>query len=176
MKKMSTCVLLLVAVMVVLLMPSKTAIAVTTEIEQSSAVSMDRTGVNQIKGLEFIRKGTYHKDGFGETYFVYGFDNPYEDIVVFRVCDSCYLVGKNSADMDGTSYTSKCINVVHQFVGLSDKYLLFITEDGMIAVAFEEKRDVKVGENCYIIIPFEELSDEEKGDFIYPVSLEKVSQ
>ncbi len=179
MKKRITGVLLLVAVMVFMVvttMQAKTVSTVTTEIEQSSAVGMNLTGVNQSKRLDFIPKGTYHKDGFGETYFVYRFDSPYENIVVFRIGDSGYLVGKSSYDMDGVSYTTKCVKTVHQFVGLSDKYLLFITEDGMITVAFEEKTDVKVGESCYIIIPFEELSDEEKGDFIYPVSLEMVSQ
>lgn len=179
MKKSFTCVLLLVAVMVFMVVPTvqaKTVSTVTTEIEQSSAVGMDLTGVNQSKELEFIPDGTYHKDGFGETYFVYRFDSPYEDIVVFRIGDTGYLVGKDSDDMDGISYMFKCIEKVHQFVGLSDKYLLFITEDGMIAVAFEEKTDIKIGESCYIMIPFEELSNDEKGNFIYPVSLEKVTQ
>lgn len=180
MKKKVTSVLLLAVIMVFTVgytVQAQTASTVPIEIAQSIAVGMVHTEIVQSKGLELAPRGTYHKTGFGDTYFIYRFDSPNEDIVVFKVGDSGYLVGADSDDTDGTSYAAKVFkSEPHQFVGLSDKYLLFITEDGLIAVAFKEKTDFKVGESCYILYSFDELSDEEKGAFIYPISYEKVTQ
>ena len=59
-------------------------------------------------------------------------------------------------------------------LALSDKYFLFLTEEGKVAVSFKEKKDADKGKVLHDESPFDKLSDEEKNAFIYPVSYEKV--
>lgn len=123
------------------------------------------------KKLELTADGTYNMPGFSEEFFIYRFSAPNDNIVVYEF-NNIYLLGEDSGK-NGTSYSSK-VMYDSQLVALSDKYFLFITNDGMIALAFEENKNAKVGESCYIKCPFDDLSEEEKAAFIYPVSYEKV--
>lgn len=123
------------------------------------------------KKLELTAYGTYNMPGFSEEFFIYRFSAPNDNIVVYEF-NNIYLIGEDSGK-NGTSYSCK-VMYDSQLVALSDKYFLFITNDGMIALAFEENKNAKVGESCYIKCPFDDLSEEEKAAFIYPVSYEKV--
>ena len=55
-----------------------------------------------------------------------------------------------------------------------DEYILFETEDGKIAVEIERKKYVNPGEDFYNEYSYDELSEEEKDAFVYPVERKKV--
>lgn len=128
--------------------------------------------------LELKPRGEYNMAGFGEEFFVYHFDEPNADIVVYCISNSSYLVGED-ASKTGVSYADAFM-IDSQFIALSDKYLLFITSEGMIAVSFEENSYEKIrnGEPRYRYIEysFDDLPEEEQASFIYPTSYEKVLQ
>ncbi len=92
--------------------------------------------------------------------------------VVYQISDCIYLVGED-AGKSNASYAVIFNPDGGQFLALSNKYMLFLTKAGKTAIAFEQKKDVKVGESYLIKIPFEDLSDEEKEAFVYPTSYEK---
>ena len=123
--------------------------------------------------LELTPRGEYNMPGFGEEFFIYYFDTPNDNIVVYYFSDSIYLLGENSGKT-GASYADACIE--HgQFIALSDKYFLFLTSEGKIAISFEENtfENIMDGESRYLKYSFDDLSEEEQAAFIYPTSYEK---
>ncbi len=140
----------------------------------SAISSWANGGVTHNFKLELEQHGTYDWTGQNiDDCFVYRFDSPNADICVYKEGDSIYLVGEDS--LKGISYGTKFVANA-QFIGLSDKYLLFLNEWGLIAISFEEKKDAKVGESCYIYFSPDELSNKEKAAFIYPVSYGKMKE
>lgn len=123
--------------------------------------------------LELEPEGTYNMPGFGDEFFIYRFDSPNDNVIVYQM-DCIYLVGED-AGKNGTSYASMVMKD-SQFIALSDKYLLFITGEDKIAVAMEEKKDANIGESVLQKYSYNELSDKEKEAFIYPIAYEKVIQ
>lgn len=128
--------------------------------------------------LKLKPRGQYNMPGFGEEFFVYHFDNPNEDIVVYWLLDTTYMVAEDSGET-GTSYADAFMRE-SQFVALSDKYFLFLTKDGLIAVSLEEENltieEIRAGKDSQPKYPFDNLSEEEKAAFVYPTSYEKVLQ
>ena len=129
---------------------------------------------NESNKLEFRPKGTYVKAEFGEEFLVYKFDAPNETIVVYKTIDGIYLIGEYGKK-SGISYGS-IFRPEGEFIGLSNKYLLFENEDEKTAVALEKKKNVEIGESFYKLCPFDDLSDEEKNAFVYPIECEKVER
>lgn len=172
MKKKVSIILLLVAAMVLSMVGCGT---VPSSSAEKTPVA-DLTAVNSVAtastSLQFEAKGHYNMPGFGEEYFVYQFDSPNDNIVLYKIGDSIYILGDAESD---TSYCGKVMND-SQFIALSEKYLLFITPVGKLAVAIEEKDAVNIGDNIYQMYFFDDLSDEEKSEFIYPASYKKVTQ
>lgn len=121
--------------------------------------------------LEFEQKGIYKTVAFGEEYFVYKFDVPNENIVVYQTIDGIYLIGKN-AKKSGISY-GNIFMPEGEFLALSSEYLLFEKQDEKIAVRIEKKKGVKTGESFYEQYSFEELSDKQKEAFVYPIECKK---
>lgn len=139
---------------------------------QTSFLSTTPTEANGSNKLEFKPKGTYVKSKLGEEFSMYRFGEPNSTIVVFETIDGIYMVAEYSGEK-GTSY-GNIFMPDREFIALSDEYLLFETEDGKIAVAIEKRKNVKKGESLYKEYLFDELSDEEKEAFIYPVECIKV--
>lgn len=162
MKKKGSIVLLLVVMMAL-------SIVGCTNIRNAT---LDATPVDGSK-LSFEQKGYYNMPGFGEEFFIYRFDNPNSDIVVYQI-DSIYLLGEDSGET-GIIYADIYFENA-QFMGLSENYLLFLTDTGKIAVSIEEKADVDVGESVLEKYSFYELTNEEKESFIYPMEYQKVTQ
>lgn len=125
--------------------------------------------------LEFdeLEKGTYNLKGAEEDFFIYRFDSPNSDIVVYQISDSLYILGEDSGET-GTSYAA-IIMENSQFIALSDKYLLFITGEDKVAVALEKKENVAIGESSLQKYSFNDLSDKEKNAFIYSIACKKVT-
>lgn len=138
--------------------------------QNKSSTSKDTTPTEANQHLEFKAIGEYNMPGFGKDFFIYRFDAPNDDIIVYKISDYIYLLGEDAGEK-GTSYADIFIED-SQFIALSDKYLLFMTENGKMAVKIEGnlKGD---GTNS---IQFNGLSDEEKEAFIYPISYEHITQ
>lgn len=141
---------------------------------QNASIATTPIVGNQSSELTFKPKGEYNMPGFGDEFFIYRFDNPNSDIVVYQISDCIYLLGDDSGE-SGTSYTNMVMED-SQFIALSNKYLLFMNEDGKVAVDIVEKGNVLVGENILKKYSYNDLSDEEKADFVYPIAYEKVIQ
>lgn len=166
MRKKVSIVYVLVVIMVLLV--------VVYNYMQNSFLHTAPTEENKSNKLEFKPKGTYVKSRFGEEFFVYRFGEPNSTIVVFETIDGIYMVAEYSGEK-GTSY-GNIFMPDREFIALSNEYLLFETEDAKIAVAIEKRKNVKKGESLYKEYLFDELSDEEKEAFIYPVKCIKVEQ
>lgn len=166
MRKKVSIVCVLVVIMVLLV--------VVYNYMQNSFLVTAPTEANGSNKLEFKPKGTYVKSMLGEEFFVYRFEEPNSSIVVFETIDGIYMVAEYSGEK-GTSY-GNIFMPEREFIALSNEYLLFETEDGKIAVAIEKRKNVKKGESLYEEYLFDELSDEEKEAFIYPVECRKVQK
>lgn len=116
-------------------------------------------------------KGEYNKPGFGEEYGLYRFEGT--ELVVYQIADDAYLIGED-AGKNGKSY-GNIFQRDSQLLAISDKYLLFDSAEGNVAIALEEKESPKVGENIYYKFFFDELPPEETERFLYVESYEKVA-
>jgi len=134
---------------------------------QTSFLDTTSTEAKESNKLNFKEKGTYVKSAFGEEFIIYRFGEPNSAIVVFETIDGIYLVAEYSGEK-GTSY-GNIFMPDRKFIALSNEYFLFETEEGKIAVSIEKRKNVKNGESFYNEYLFEELSDEERQAFIYPV-------
>ena len=121
--------------------------------------------------LEFEERGRYVKAKFSEEFYVYRFDEPNSKIVVYETLDGIFIVGEDATE-EGISY-GNVFMPGRKFVGISNKYFLFETEEGKIAVEIEKKKHAKKGEGLYNEHFYEEMSDEEKNAFIYPIESKK---
>ena len=134
-------------------------------------MTLSTTSTEENNKLKFEEKGTYVKAKFGEEFYVYSFDEPNSTIVVYETLDGIFLVGEYASEK-GTSY-GNIFMPGRKFIGISNKYFLFETEDGKIAVGIERKKHVKAGESFYDEHFYEELSENEKNAFIYPMESKK---
>lgn len=117
----------------------------------------------------------YLKHGFGEEYYIYQFENT--DLVVFYFGGDTYYLGKYVEGDEGP-LISTIIRNSCQFIGFSQKYMLFKTPDEeLIAKEIVESQKI-VEEKIQFFhkeVPFEELTEEEQRSFIYPIACEKIS-
>lgn len=119
----------------------------------------------------------YNKEAFGGSdgeYFIYRFEDT--DVVVFHVFGYEYLIGEWTEETEGTSY-AHVTQDDSQFLALSDKYMLFLTSEGKVAVGLEEKEGQREDGKKYLFhetIPFENLPISEQENFVYPSSFERV--
>ncbi len=173
MKKKVSIILLLVAVMVLSMVGCGTVPGLSTE----EAPAADLTTVNSASAantsLQFEVKGSYNLLGFGEESFVYQFGSPNDNVVLYQINNCIYLLGDAGSN---ASYGSSVFMKDSQFIALSEKYLLFSTSEGKTAVAIEENWGCNIGDNLHQKYSFDDLSDEEKSEFIYPISYEKITQ
>ena len=161
MKKVSI-ILLFVAIMVL----SMTGCAISpNEVVEKAPAEVIGSGT-----LQFESKGTYHLSRVAADSVVYSFGYPNDDIVVYQIPGTTFLVGENSGERS-VSYAANMFIKGGEFVALSDKYLLFATaeSEGMVAVAVETDGKNKYGIDIMLEIPFDDLSEEEKDAFVYPV-------
>ena len=157
-KKVSVVCVLLVAIMVLFMTGCHDMTIGTTPTEESNK-------------LEFEERGRYVKAKFSEEFYVYRFGEPNSTIVVYETLDGIFIVGENATE-EGVSY-GNVFMPGRKFVGISNKYFLFETGEGKIAVGIEKKKHVKNGEGLYNEYLYEDLPDEEKNAFIYPVESKK---
>ena len=145
------------------------------EDEISQAGKKDGESGVQNATFDFPEKGTYHKNAFGDEYFVYRFVNT--DLVVFCLFEDTYIIGKDVKECTEGPSLGHIPKVDSQFVGLSDEYMLFLTKDGLMAVELEEKQETRE-DGKYLVheaVPYEELTKGEQTRFIYPTAYEKVT-
>ena len=162
-KRVALVVLLLVGVMMV-----------STVMCSSAAIATVDTSEAERGALRFKRRGNYNLSSFNEL-LLYRFDTADTDKVMYQLgYDGTYLLGEDTIET-GTSYANIYMKD-SQFLALSEKYLLLLTQEGKIAVSIEEKKNLKIGEYQYEKYSFDELTAEEKADFRYPISYEKVTQ
>lgn len=122
--------------------------------------------------LEFTPKGTYVKWAFGEEFWIYRFASPNSTIVVYKTIDGIYLIGEGEGEK-GISYGNIFVPQ-GEFIGISNKYLLFERDGVKVAVSIERRKKVKEGESFYEEYLFEELTEEETRAFVYPIECKKV--
>lgn len=161
MKKVSM-VLLLVVVMVLTMVGCSNT--------PTASVETAPTEVNDSDKLEFEPKGTYNMVSFGKEFIIYRFDSPNDDIVVYQIPGSVYIVGEDIGKND--TYYAKMLIRNSEFIALSEKYLLFRIDGKKVAV--EIKSSVDTGSKLLQKYSFDGLSDEEKNGFVYPISSEEV--
>ena len=121
--------------------------------------------------LHLEPNGTYNKPGFGLEFYVFRFEE--SEMVVYYIFDDTYLIGDDAGEQ-GTSYADITCNF--HFLGFSDKYMLFLTEEGKTAISYEERQKEENGRVTIFHprVPFDELSEDEQQSFIYPISYEKI--
>lgn len=125
-----------------------------------------QTEATQAFKLEFEPNGIYDMNEIDAEYcFVYKFDSPNDGLVVYKLYSRYFIV----ADADSQIAYGNIINSDPdiQFMGLSNEYLLFLTEDGLTAFEFPFEE----GHNA--VRAWADLSDKEQKAFICPVSYEK---
>ena len=132
----------------------------TVKTANTARAELDVAQVSNLKS-KFESRGIYNFDEL--EIFVYRFDNA--DICVYEANDYIYLVEKD----DGETAYSELLYSGSQFVGLSDKYILFLTPEGLLA--YELPYEVFPFHNP--VHAFDSLSDEEQAAFLSPVSYEK---
>ena len=128
------------------------------------------TGKTASNKLEFETIGIYAKSVFGSEYIIYKFGEPNSSVVVYETIDGIFLVGEDTEDIDekGDKYADAFMPE-RKFIGLSEKYFLFETAEGRVAVELQRKKAEEGGEGFYNKHFFDQLPDDEKKGFIYPV-------
>lgn len=124
--------------------------------------------------LQFKAKGTYNVPGFGSEFVVHRFDAPNDDIVVYEMPGATYIVGENT-DKIGARYVNVFVGD-SQFVALSNKYILLAKGECMIAFTIVGSENAKNCTGLMEEISFDDLSEEEKDTFVYPVLSETVTR
>ena len=89
-----------------------------------------------------------------------------------KISKCIYLLGEDSGNK-GTEY-SKVFLKDSEFIALSNKYLLFENKEGKVAISIKETEGVEGGASLCKVYSFDELSNEEKQAFIYPVECQEV--
>ena len=140
---------------------------------RNDPIDTTSTDGSESYNLEFQAKGHYNMQGFGDEYYIYRFANPNANIVVYQLSDSLYILGEDAGET-GTSYASIFMEG-SQFIALSDKYMLFSSGNEITAVAIEKKENVEIGESILQKCSFNELTEDEKSSFVYPISHEKIA-
>lgn len=123
---------------------------------------------NSARGL-----GKYSKEAFPKKYFTYQFEDA--DIVVYYLFGEEYMIAEKNTER----WYAMVSRVDEKFLALSSKYMLFLTNEGKIAVELAEIKIPIVGNLSAIMheeIPFEDLSISEQESFVYPSSVEKVEE
>lgn len=120
-------------------------------------------------------EGWYNKPGFGEEYGVFRFEGT--NIVVFNLNTHSgggwYLIGEDIGEATGISWRDVPMYKGH-FLALSNKYMLFLTEEGKVAKDLVERKEERE-DGTFLVhdaIPFEELPIEEQEAFVYPYAYE----
>lgn len=121
-------------------------------------------------------RGEYNKPGFGDKYGIFRFEGT--NVVVFNINvlhgGGYYLLGEDTGE-NGPSWGDVPMYEGH-FLALSNKYMLFLTKDGIIAKDLLEREEERSNGTFLVhdAIPFEELPVEEQEAFVYPCSYEVV--
>lgn len=113
---------------------------------------------------------------FGSNYNVYRFEG--SDIIVYQAFGNTYMVGEDSEGTSIVNCYASLMRLNSQFVALSNEQMLFLTSYGLMAVDFEEKEETRTDGKTYIVhesTMFDELSDEQKESFVYPITFETIS-
>ena len=120
--------------------------------------------------LKFEVKGTMNASNIKGESVIYRFGNPNNGIVVYQMPGTVFLVGENTNERS-IDYAANMFIKDGEFVALSDKYLLFANAngDGMVAVAIKLDYDDKDCQNLLTEYSFDDLTEEEKDAFVYPV-------
>lgn len=140
-----------------------------TTIETASTVT------NESGKLEFEPRGTYNiQKGGKQQLCIYRFDAPNDKVVVYQISEWIYLLGEDSGNK-GTKYANVFMKD-SEFIALSNKYLLFENKEGKVAISIKETEGVEGGASLCKVYSFDELSDEEKQAFIYPVECQEVKK
>lgn len=147
-------------------------VAMITVLACCMCTSASTEEVSKEQKLKFEYEGTFDMAGFGQVYGIYTFDAPNDDIVAYAINgDRGFITfGKKEWPAETSLGVNACFNN-SKFIGVSNKYILFLNENNnKIAVSIHDRKDAKVGESTRIIINYEELSQEEKDEFVYPNS------
>lgn len=125
------------------------------------------------------RNGTYNKLGFGDEYGVYRFEGT--NVVVFNLNTHSgggwYLIGEDIGETTGVSRGYDVGMKEGSFLALSNKYMLFDTENGKVVKDLIERREERE-DGIFLVhdaIPFEELPVEDQEAFVYFCSYEEFS-
>lgn len=141
-----------------------TAICEETEPHENAETESKNEECN-VPVLNFKTYGEYHKAGFGSMYDQYSFDAPNDKWTVWGIGEESimYMVACQETGRSFSNVTVRCDN---KFIALSSKYMLFETEEGQqIAI------DVVDMSNK---IPIDELTEDERNDFVYPIKYQRV--
>lgn len=138
----------------------------------TTTIEIAPTVTNESDKLEFEPRGTYNiQKGGKQQLCVYRFDTPNDKIVVYQISKCIYLVGEDSKK--GTKYANVFMKD-SEFIALSNKYLLFENKEGKVAISIKETEGIEGGASLCKVYSFDELSNEEKHAFIYPVECQEV--
>lgn len=172
MKKKVSVLLLVIIVFFVVGSASNLTYSTTTIKAVENADSQNRTSNLCFVDLKLEADGSYHMNGFGDDFFIYKFDET--DVVVYHIFGDTFIIGENTLET-GTSYSSITVSS-YPFLAFSDKYFLFLTDEGKIAYELKETI-LELEDGTHRLYHkkhrYEDLSDEEKNAFYYPSSYEK---
>ena len=125
--------------------------------------------------LQYEVKGKYWTSDISSGSTVYTFGESNEEIAVYEIPGTFFLVGGN-IEGNSISYAANIFIENAKFVALSDKYVLYTTGEGNGLVAVAIQPDANFSVDLVLEYSFEDLSGEEKAAFIYPVECKAVTK
>lgn len=122
--------------------------------------------------LTFQSIGTYNMRNFDKTFSIYRFDGI--NAVVYELSPSVFLLAEDAGET-GEAY-SQILLKNGQFLAISDKYWLFQTEEGKVAIPLTGKNDVPYTNHLLASYSFDDLSAEDQAAFVYQSTQEIASK
>ena len=116
--------------------------------------------------LGYKPHGSYNLTGdYLKVYTFDGANSFYEVVCMDKQEDHIMVI--HDTGSHGPSFCSRIYKGA-KFCGLTENYVLYEDKSNVIAITVEDKKDCKIGEYQYEVIPFDELSEEEQSTAVYP--------
>lgn len=121
------------------------------------------------EALPYAPHGVYNLEGHNMKTYKFAEPNNFYEVVAFDDAAELVMVIHNTGD-HGISFWSGVYNG-GEFKGLTENYILYTENDNIMAVSIQERKDCRIGEYEYNVIPFDELSRQEQDTAVFPCEI-----
>ena len=138
-----------------------------TDWDEANKVIDDVIAIRPDNALSYQPHGAYNLTGYNSKVYTFDYPNDFYEVVMMDDSEDFIFIIHNTRN-HGVSFQS----IVYKggvFHGLTSNYVLFKETDGSItAVSLKEKEHCEIGEYCFYVEDFENLSETEQKTAIYP--------